>query len=763
MRFIKTFFFAVCLTISALGARAASAEEDNFFADDETPAAEAAENAAPAENTPAENTATESAPANADEDFFADDADAEAAPAESDASDSESEKKGSLISGILSRFEKNDDGKSDYRTPIETVLPRGALMLAATSPVSTLNENISLLLKGLGLGKLSPTNWIRLSPYGKAFKFVDQSRRLGIAWIALDEKTPPKMVLFIPVRRYLPFVSELGADVASYASDADVPAGTLLPLKKPTGGFAFQKNGYACLLKGETPPPVDNLLAAPAVGTSFYGGPGLVDADLRLAVTSYGIRRLIDLASSADSAILEILPSVLEQIKASNPDFDFSVDDAIPQVNSFADWVLANLRQLLLEVKLTPGDLLASAILVPKSGTELAAQIQNRGGPDIPTLLDQKEFLKVLPEQYAPISGQTDLLPEFAAKLEAPFNRVRHIEYSIGVPREGQLLAESWAFFLEVNNSDKFIEELVVPKARLVGGHIGAEKMSDIAGQILGSMSARRRSTGRRPLFFSTPQEAAEVGAGLGELFGQQIGSRVGEEQALKKYDFEGFPLYVSDMKTYIEEMRKIRAEESGERQRPTPPPILSPRESMQTILTSLLSGLETGSIDGIINGQIAARGGDPDTSPMPAVENLILVLDRTHILIVPGDRDLLSAALARWRDFVDRQGEPGQADAPWRARRDLLYGAMAGAQTQILRSAALFDLSATRAEAKYLQKNYGIDLPPTFDPPVPADLAEPLFVGTNTPGAGLLYAVFPNEFLKFLMESHQNASKEKK
>ena len=729
MRIIQSFFFVTCFALSAAAALSAPAEEDDFFFSDDDAAAESSESQ----------------------------------PAEPKAAGGEPEKGGSFLSGFLSRFDRNDDGKSDYRTPIETVLPRGALMLAATSPAGTLNENISLLLKGLGLGKLSPAEWIRLSPYGKAFRFVDQTRALGIAWFSLDGKSAPVMILYIPIRRYLPFISGLGADVSSYDSDAAVPAGTLFPLKKPAGWYAFQKNGYTCLLKSETSPNIENLLAAPAVGTAFYGGPGLTDADLRLAVTPYGIRHLIDLASSADSAILEILPSILEQIRASNPDFNISVDDALPQIDGFADWVVANLRQFLVELKLTSGDLLASAILVPESGTELAAQIQNRGGPDIPTLLDQPEFLKILPGQSAPIRGQTDLFPEFASKLEAPFDRLRHIEYSIGVPRGGELLAESWAFFLEVDDSDAFVHELIVPKARLVGGHIGGEKMSDVAGQILGSMSARRRSTGRRPLFFSTPQEAADVGAGLGQLLGEQIGSRVGEEQALKKYDFEGFPLYVSDMKTYIEEMRKIRAEENGERQRPAPP-IPSPRASFLTILTTLLSGLETGSLDGMINGQVAARGGDPDAAPMPAVENLVLVLDRNHLLIVPGDRDLLGRALDRWRDFVDRRGAgAAQVDSPWRARRDLLYGAMAESQTQILRSAALFSLPATCAEAKYLQQNYGIDLPPAADRPVPDDLPEPLFIGTNSPGAGLLYAAFPNDFLKFLLESAQSASKEAK
>ena len=66
MRIIQLFFFAVCLTLSI---PFVPAEEDDFFAGDKAPAAEAAENAAPTENAPAEPAAPE-----AEDDFFADDA-----------------------------------------------------------------------------------------------------------------------------------------------------------------------------------------------------------------------------------------------------------------------------------------------------------------------------------------------------------------------------------------------------------------------------------------------------------------------------------------------------------------------------------------------------------------------------------------------------------------------------------------------------------------------------------------------------------------
>ena len=112
-----------------------------------------------------------------------------------------------------------------------------------------------------------------------------------------------------------------------------------------------------------------------------------------------------------------------------------------------------------------------------------------------------------------------------------------------------------------------------------------------------------------------------------------------------------------SDMKTYTEEMRKIRAEEAARRNGQPSPPVVSSRDSLQTILTNLLSGLETGSIDGLITDQLASSGADSDAAPLATEENLILVLDRKHILMVPGDRDLLHEALERWRDFVDRRG----------------------------------------------------------------------------------------------------------
>ncbi|MBR6480388.1 MAG: hypothetical protein IKT12_01680, partial [Thermoguttaceae bacterium] len=100
MRSIQLFFFAVCLTLSI---PFVPAEEDDFFAGDKAPAAEAAENAAPTENTPAEPAAPE-----AEDDFFADDAEPaapESESAEADDAGAAPAKKESFLSGFLSRFE----------------------------------------------------------------------------------------------------------------------------------------------------------------------------------------------------------------------------------------------------------------------------------------------------------------------------------------------------------------------------------------------------------------------------------------------------------------------------------------------------------------------------------------------------------------------------------------------------------------------------------------------------------------------------------
>lgn len=750
---LAPFFFLLLMSWGTV--QFVRADDVDFFApDDDTPA--------PAAEASADK------PADADSADTAKPAEESAKPdgTKPDAANAgSSEKRGGFLSSLFDRKDDNDDGSSDYRTPIETVLPRNVLMIANTVPVKVLNKNLSEQMENFGFGKLSPAEWIKLSPYGRAFKYVDQERRLGVCWFDVAGNSEPVPALFVPIRRFCPFAEALGADLAGAQTDDAIPAGSVFSLKKPNNWQVFQKNGYAVLYKnapGADSIPDRTLKANPA-GTLFRSLTGLKDADIRLIVTPYGTRRLTDLNYAADSAVMKLLPEVINKIRESNPDFDLAPANALPAIDSFAGWVNGNLSQMVAEIKFTPENVLLSLVFQPAPGSDLASQVQNRGGPNTPTLLDQPEFLKVLPMTFAPLVGQTDIFPELAEKLEPPFNRVRHVEYSFGVPQRDELLAESWAFFLEVDDSDAFVHELVVPKARMVGAHLGAEKVGEIAGQILGNLSLRRRMMGRRPLLYETPESAAAEGMALGERIGSRIGQQMGEEQALQQYDFEGYPLYVSDMEIYIQEMRKIQKEQAGEAVRKSPRELLTGEPTVRNLLAQALSGIETGSLDSMLRDQLVQQGADPDALPLPVRQSLILVLDRQHILIVPGNRQILSAAVAKWRDFVRRNGEGDGSEtnpADWEKSRDALYQEIAGGESQILRSAVLFNLEAAQAEAGFVRQNYLPSLFEWFDKPVPQNLPEPLFVGTNAPGADLLYAVFPDEYLKFMIEVAKEKNK---
>ena len=103
----------------------------------------------------------------------------------------------------------------------------------------------------------------------------------------------------------------------------------------------------------------------------------------------------------------------------------------------------------------------------------------------------------------------------------------------------------------------------------------------------------------------------------------------------------------------------------------------------------------------------------------------------------------------------------PSSSD--WQKNRDLLYREMADGSSQVLRSTARFDLNAAYAGAAYLRHFYNMETLPVFPLPVPADLPAPLFVGTDTHNMEFLYSVFPDPFLKFLLDSVRAEQDQKK
>ncbi len=702
-------------------------------------------------------------------DFFGEDVTEVSPEAEGDKDASETPKETSgkkkeggglgLLGGIFGSKEK-DDGRSEYRTPIETVLPSNSLMILRTSPIKRLNDNSRSLIKGLGFGDLSPLTWLSLSPYGKSVNQLDQSRPVGVCWLVSNRHPEPATAIFLPIRRFVPFVRALGAKVDSSLTDADVPEGTIFDLKTPSNWIAFQLRGYAILLKKEDESSVKTILSARPVGAGLFSPSGLEEPDFSLKITSTGIRLSAMLRESAGPEFHYFLRNVLRELEKSDVDLDLNPGALHFQLNQFSDWMVENVNELVLDGKIIDSGLVTSSVFVPVPGSKLAGQIRNSGGPRTPTLLNQPGFLKVLPPAPSPLTGQTDLFPEFAAPLDPPFNRVRHIEYSFNLPERGELLAESWAFFLEVDDTDAFVRELIIPKAKLIGSHMGSDQAGQMIGEFLGNLSAQRQGRGRRPLLFNSPEEAAMIGRAIGAGLGSEIGSNLGEKEAMKTYDFDGYKLYISDLVLYTQQMREIQARERGES---GPPPIFVTGEpSARILIAKLLAGLQTGSLDDLLHSQLDP-GGKPDDAPLLARRNLILILDKTHLLIVPGNERILREAVRNWRGFLRRKGEgiderDLSSPEPWREERDEIYRVMADPSSQILRGAFLFDLGAAQALSEMVRADYAPGMKPLLTTPVPRDLSRPFFLSTNAPNAGYFYGVYYNDFLKFLLQAIQES-----
>ena len=145
-------------------------------------------------------------------------------------------------------------------------------------------------------------------------------------------------------------------------------------------------------------------------------------------------------------------------------------------------------------------------------------------------------FFVVLPDVEAPIAGQTEIPKELANTLPSPFNRVRFVEYSLNLPLETELPAESWLFYLEVDDADEFVKEMIIPKARN-RQLCRLEASGSVASQLFGAIAERRLDRQSRR---SRPPEATRIEAAAARRHARQF-ARVrhradsGEQMAMRR------------------------------------------------------------------------------------------------------------------------------------------------------------------------------------------------------------------------------------
>ncbi|MDO4856811.1 MAG: hypothetical protein Q4A17_02575 [Thermoguttaceae bacterium] len=662
--------------------------------------------------------------------------------------------------------EKNDKKSKIDIPPLETVLPANSAVILRASSVRDFNERLE---------KLTETNFLMLFKTlgkGSYAKQVAPDNPLGA--VLFPAGGTFQWAAFVPMKNYKKFIALL--EVNTDAFESDVPEGTVSAVSETLCVAPF--HGYA--LFGPNPAILKSVMAAPKFSGAVSFTPcAIKDPTLSIELTNVLIRFLVQEGRIGMEEFAPVFtPEMLgiqegsEQMALAKQYFD--------RINDSISWMDANIQSARIDLSIQDSSTVLSTSFLPKPGTPLAEKILDPYVPLISTRLDNLSFLKVVPTWPSPLFGQVDIPPLTAEKLDAPFNRIRHVEFSLMTPPQNGRLAEGWCFFLEVNDSKAFIKELLVPRAEEVGGQFGANTMSEI-GRDLAQQSAERRlnrqlNRQRPPRRYVNPEEAAQRGEMIGGLIGGLIGKAVAKKEAMKVQDYMGYDLYSSDLVQYTQLKKRIKEQNEG-----TAPPIQLGGGQPGGLVGLLIQQLVTGEANLNLQEQIMGdMKEDPADPPLVATRNLIVTLDPHHLLIVPGNDYVLYDAMRRWRqtqaayrlpipeqtpeELAERERmtkyepsfgnvtpprSPDKPRAEWSASWETIGAAITDPYQHQVRFASIFVPKEALRTADLASKMYDVEIPERIREGIPADLPPFLMIYTTSKQTGSTFTTIPHEMSK--------------
>lgn len=525
------------------------------------------------------------------------------------------------------------------RPPKPLPIPANVGAVLETPSLRALDAGISTFFAQTSGVEFAPLTALRLTPFRSALSALDFDAPAGV--FVFCETVPPTPVLVLPVDDFPRFVKALGAD----AKKPD--AAGRVRISKPLDAFAQPfGRGFAAVYLPENADAAARFLNAPApTRPTPRLRPGLKTPFLTATLTPRGVAVLGDPRRPFWGELNAFLTANL----GDNAGFPIAAN-----LDAFRQKFQNDLAQVRIDVALDEYGTYISTQTEPNPRSPGARRLAAVPFAS-PVDFTADRFFYILPNAEAPISGQAELSPPLVADLPAPFNRLRRVEYSLNLPRVGELAAESWLFYLEVDDAKAFVRELTVPNAKKIGRYMGEKQASELGAQIFGNIAARRleRQTGRRrpPRNYVDPQAAAERGAALGALIGGAIGESAGEKEALKEFDFYGYKAYISDLETYTRQTAIMRADEQGKI--PPKPIVLNGDRVLLGLAGELISGLETGALetgtrDAFFDSAFAdERFADP--TPLFARRSVNVILDERRLLVGLGNERFLRAALDNW------------------------------------------------------------------------------------------------------------------
>ncbi len=648
-------------------------------------------------------------------------------------------------------------------TPKTLPRPESVAFVARTPSLRRFEDDLATFFQQTSDVEFRPLTAMRATPFGGAVKALDFDAPAGL-FLFFDAESPrARVAVVLPVDDFKAFVGALDGNAKQPETNGCVR------VKRPVDALARQIDGgfvalarpedAAVLARFDAPKPTaprpggprrdrPNAVAPPSAPVAELA-PGLAEPTLTFEATPRGLLEATERNRPFWNELAASTPPELAPLFAS-------VANVAPDADALRERLRAEIASIRCDLSLDEYGAFVSFQTEPRPGSATARRLASLP-PAAPIDLTADRFFFILPDAEAPLSGQFDLAPALVADLPKPFDRLRRVEYSLALPRQGELAAESWLFYLEVDDSQAFIRELTVPKAQEIGRYVGSKQAAELGAELFGALAARRqdRQMARRrpPRNPADPEAAAARGEALGALIGGLIGESAGEKEALKEFEIDGYRAYISDLETYVRQSAIMRADREG---RIPPKPLGVGGGSFSSLTGALLAGIENGDLEDrlryamLSSANADARFADP--TPLFARRSIAVVLDERRLLLSLGNDVFLRMALQNWRS----ETEPGRRraykttvpDVDFSVNLNRLAAQLPPQDAFNVRGAVRFDAADAQTFAAWLRVNYFPNLPNFNARPLPPDAPQALWIWSFDKNRDFVRGVVPNRTL---------------
>ncbi len=655
--------------------------------------------------------------------------------------------------------ENSSEGQESRRRPRrgqeQLPIPRSAGVVLSAPSLKSLDAAAGDIFAGTGSERFSMIGALLLTDYRRVLFNLDQEAPIGL--YVFCQTVPPTVAVALPV-------DEKDSDAA------------LAALAKASKGAAPQKNGGDYSLSVKLPDEIK--LAARQINQDYLV---ITKAESQTILNEFAVGNLVPVSPSGappafkrTALTLEVSPVGVALLTDPRRPFWREVDRLVYDVKMAAPsianiefdavrrYVADNLASLRYDLAVDKYGVYAGLQTRPRPNSEAQRELASYRAPS-PINLEPDRFFSILPTSLFAAAGQMEISQELANKLPKPFNRVQFVEYSLGLPAPNQLAAESWLFYLEVDDAEQFAREMIIPKAREIGRYIGAKQGGEAASQLLGKASEARldRQLKRRvpPRRFADPERAAALGGAIGAALGGLIGENQGEEIAMREQRINGFKTYVSDLETYARQSALMRAEQEGKTAHRTSA-LANHDFSFVETLVSVLDGaddLQSSMLKTVNSDALQA-----DDAPLLAKTGYLVILDKNTILYSLGNESLARYGINNYQatrepERVRYLSLADDSDEVYSLTQ--LIAQIPNVEHANTVGAALLDPSAAQAYYRWLQGYYLPNAPVVNSELLPSDTPKLLALFSIDRDLRIQRYVTPHRTIENVLRTYFNRS----